>query len=126
MTYQRDMIGYGNNPPNANWPNGAKLALQIIVAFEEGSENSILHGDAQSENFISDIIGAPALLGVSNMNMESLYEYGSRVGYWPTAWRWSTIPRPARSCTVLVTRSPATAGNGSTTNGWVRTPNVST
>lgn len=82
MTYQRDMIGYGNNPPIANWPNGAKLALQIIVAFEEGSENSILHGDAQSENFISDIIGAPALLGVRNMNMESLYEYGTRVGFW--------------------------------------------
>lgn len=82
MTYPRDMIGYGNNPPQANWPNGAKLALQIIVAFEEGSENSILHGDAQSENFISDIIGAPALMGVRNMNMESLYEYGTRVGFW--------------------------------------------
>jgi putative urate catabolism protein len=76
------MIGYGDNPPIADWPNGAKLALQIIVAFEEGSENTILHGDAQSENFISDIIGAPALMGVRNMNMESLYEYGTRVGFW--------------------------------------------
>ncbi len=82
MTYARDMVGYGNNPPNANWPNGAKLALQIIVAFEEGSENSILHGDAHSENFISDLVGAPQLFGVRSVNMESLYEYGTRVGFW--------------------------------------------
>lgn len=82
MTYPRDMIGYGNTPPQANWPNGAKLALQIIVAYEEGSENCILHGDVGSENFISDIIGVPSLPGVRNMNMESLYEYGTRVGFW--------------------------------------------
>lgn len=82
MTYSRDMIGYGNTPPQANWPNGAKLALQIIVAYEEGAENCILHGDVGSENFISDIIGVPSLPGVRNMNMESLYEYGTRVGFW--------------------------------------------
>lgn len=80
--YPRDMIGYGNNPPNANWPGGARLALQIILAYEEGAENCILHGDPASESFISDIIGAQPLLGVRNMNMESLYEYGSRVGFW--------------------------------------------
>ena len=62
MTYPRDMVGYGARPPQANWPNGAKLALQFIVAFEEGSENCILHGDAHSENFISDIIGAQRLV----------------------------------------------------------------
>lgn len=82
MTYPRDMVGYGRTPPQANWPNGAKLALQFIVAFEEGSENCVLHGDAHSENFISDIIGAPQLFGVRNMNMESLYEYGTRVAFW--------------------------------------------
>jgi putative urate catabolism protein len=82
MNYPRDLVGYGRNPPQANWPRGAKLALQIILAFEEGSENCILHGDAGSENFISDIIGAPSLLGVRNLNMESLYEYGTRVGFW--------------------------------------------
>lgn len=82
MIYARDLIGYGNNPPRADWPGGAKLALQIIVAYEEGSENCILHGDVGSENFISDIIGAPSLPGVRNMNMESLYEYGTRVGFW--------------------------------------------
>ena len=82
MNYPRDLVGYGRNPPQANWPKGAKLALQIILAFEEGSENCILHGDAGSENFISDIIGAPSLLGVRNLNMESLYEYGTRVAVW--------------------------------------------
>jgi allantoinase len=82
MNYPRDLVGYGRNPPQANWPKGAKLALQIILAFEEGSENCVLHGDAGSENFISDIIGAPSLLGVRNLNMESLYEYGTRVAVW--------------------------------------------
>ncbi|MGE0148988.1 MAG: allantoinase PuuE [Parvibaculaceae bacterium] len=82
MAYPRDMVGYGRTPPQANWPNGAKLALQFIVAFEEGSENCVLHGDAHSENFISDIIGAPQLFGVRNVNMESLYEYGTRVAFW--------------------------------------------
>jgi putative urate catabolism protein len=82
MAYPRNMIGYGNNPPKADWPDGAKLALQFIIAFEEGAENCILHGDAHSENFISDIIGAPQLMGVRNVNMESLYEYGTRVGFW--------------------------------------------
>lgn len=82
MIYPRDLVGYGRNPPQANWPKGAKLALQIIVAYEEGSENCILHGDAHSESFISDIIGAPPLYGVRNMNMESIYEYGTRVAFW--------------------------------------------
>jgi allantoinase len=82
MTYSRDMVGYADKPPAANWPNNAKLALQIIVAFEEGAENSVLHGDAHSENFISDLIGAPQLFGVRNMNMESIYEYGTRVAFW--------------------------------------------
>ena len=80
--YPRDMIGYSQNPPDAQWPNGAYVAVQIILAFEEGSENCILHGDAHSENFISEIIGAPPLYGVRNMNMESIYEYGTRVGFW--------------------------------------------
>lgn len=80
--YPRDMYGYGPNPPQANWPGGARLALQIILAYEEGSENCILHGDAGSEAFISDIIGAQPLFGVRNLNMESLYEYGTRVGFW--------------------------------------------
>ena len=82
MDYPRDMIGYGKTPPHANWPNGARIALQIILAYEEGSENCILHGDAASEAFLSEIVGAQPLLGVRNINMESIYEYGSRVGFW--------------------------------------------
>ena len=69
-------------PPHANWPNGARIAVQIIFAYEEGGENCILHGDAASEAFLSEIVGAQPLVGVRNMNMESIYEYGSRVGFW--------------------------------------------
>ena len=82
MDYPRDMIGYGRNPPHANWPNGARIAVQIILAYEEGGENCILHGDVASEAFLSEIVGAQPLVGVRNMNMESIYEYGSRVGFW--------------------------------------------
>ena len=82
MDYPRDMIGYGRTPPHANWPNEARIAVQIIVAYEEGGENCILHGDAASEAFLSEIVGAQPLVGVRNMNMESMYEYGSRVGFW--------------------------------------------
>ncbi len=78
----RDLIGYGKNPPNPQWPNGARVALQFVVNYEEGGENCILHGDTASEAFLSEIVGAPALEGVRNMNMESIYEYGARAGFW--------------------------------------------
>ena len=80
--YPRDLIGYGANPPHPEWPNGARLALQIVLNYEEGAENSILHGDAASETFLSEIIGAEAFDGVRHKSMESLYEYGSRSGLW--------------------------------------------
>jgi allantoinase len=80
--YPRDMIGYGAKPPQANWPGGARLALQIVLNYEEGGENAILHGDPASEAFLSEIVGAKALHGVRHMSMESLYEYGSRAGFW--------------------------------------------
>jgi allantoinase len=80
--YPRDMVGYGQNPPAARWPNGARLALQIVLNYEEGGENNILHGDAASEAFLSEIIGAAPLAGQRHMNMESIYEYGSRAGFW--------------------------------------------
>ena len=79
--YPRNMIGYGSKTPVIKWPNGAKLALQIVLNYEEGSENSVLHGDKTSETFLSEIIGAQPIKG-RNMNMESLYEYGSRRGFW--------------------------------------------
>ena len=80
--YPRDMIGYGSKPVIANWPNKAKIAVQFVINYEEGGENCILHGDKTSESFLSEVIGAPALEGVRNMNMESMYEYGSRAGFW--------------------------------------------
>lgn len=80
--YPRDVIGYGANPPDPRWPDGARLALQIVLNYEEGAENSVLHGDAASEAFLSEIIGAEAYSGVRHKSMESLYEYGSRAGLW--------------------------------------------
>ena len=80
--YPRDLRGYGANPPDPRWPGGARLALQIVLNYEEGGENCVLHGDPASEAFLSEIVGADAREGVRHMSMESLYEYGSRVGVW--------------------------------------------
>ncbi len=80
--YPRDLVGYGRSPPDPRWPGGARLALQIVINYEEGGENCILHGDEASEAFLSEIIGAPPIPGARNMNMESIYEYGSRAGFW--------------------------------------------
>ena len=80
--YPRDMVGYGRNWPDPKWPGRAKIAVQFVINFEEGGENNILHGDAASEAFLSDIVNAQPLLGVRHINMESHYEYGSRVGWW--------------------------------------------
>ena len=79
--YPRNMIGYGSKEPKVVWPNNAKLALQIVLNYEEGSENNILHGDKHSETFLSEIIGAQAFKD-RHINMESMYEYGSRRGFW--------------------------------------------
>src|SRR5574343_138769 len=79
--YPRDLIGYGPKPPHAQWPNGARVALQFVLNYEEGGENNVLHGDAGSETFLSEIIGA-ASFSNRHMSMESIYEYGSRAGLW--------------------------------------------
>ncbi len=81
-SYPRDMIGYGAAPPDARWPGDARLCVQFVVNYEEGGENNILHGDAASESFLSEMIGAPPWIGQRHMSMESLYEYGSRAGFW--------------------------------------------
>ena len=80
--YPRDLIGYANQVPQANWPGGARIAVHFVLNYEEGGENCILHGDAASETFLSEIIGARAYEGVRHPSMESLYEYGSRAGFW--------------------------------------------
>ena len=76
------MQGYGATPPDAQWPGGARIAVQIVVNFEEGGENCILHGDPASEAFLSEIVGAAAWPGQRHWNMESIYEYGARAGFW--------------------------------------------
>jgi putative urate catabolism protein len=80
--YPRDMIGYGREPVDPKWPGGARIAVQFVINYEEGGENSILHGDAASEAFLSEIIGAEAFENARHMSMESIYEYGSRAGFW--------------------------------------------
>jgi len=82
MVYPRDMIGYGQNPPHPQWPDKARIAVQFVINYEEGGENCILHGDQASERFLSEIVGAEAYPGMRHANMESIYEYGSRAGFW--------------------------------------------
>ena len=79
--YPRDLPGYGPTPPHARWPGGARIAVQFVLNYEEGAENSVLHGDAASETFLSEIVAAQPFSG-RHMSMESLYEYGSRAGVW--------------------------------------------
>jgi len=80
--YPRNMLGYGNNRPKVNWPNGANIAVQFVLNYEEGAENNILHGDDASEAFLSEIVGAEAWSNQRHWNMESVYEYGARAGFW--------------------------------------------
>jgi putative urate catabolism protein len=80
--YPRDLRGYGQQPPAADWPNSARTAVQFVINYEEGAENCVLHGDAASEAFLSEIVGAAAIEGQRHMSMESLYEYGARAGFW--------------------------------------------
>lgn len=80
--YPRDFRGHGQNPPDAAWPNGAKIAISLVLNYEEGGENNILHGDGQSEAFLSDIAGAAPWPNQRHWNMESLYDYGARAGFW--------------------------------------------
>ena len=80
-SYPRDLIGYGRNPPQADWPGSARIAVQFVLNYEEGGENCVLHGDPASEIFLSEIIGAQAF-NARHLSMESIYEYGSRVGIW--------------------------------------------
>ena len=79
--YPRDLKGYGRHPPHARWPGQARIAVQFVLNYEEGGENSVLHGDAGSEQFLSEMFNPPAFAD-RHLSMESIYEYGSRVGVW--------------------------------------------
>ena len=80
--YPRDLVGYGQHPPDPKWPAGARLALQIVMNYEEGGETCILHGDAASEAYLHEVVGTGPLPGARNLVVESVYEYGSRAGFW--------------------------------------------
>lgn len=125
-TYPRDMIGYGRDVPNAQWPNTARIAVNFVVNYEEGGENAILHGDAASEAFLSDIPGAQPLPGQRHMNMESMYEYGSRAGFWRLYRLFTERRLPVTSFAVAMAlerhpdaaRAMVEAGWEIATHGW--------
>src|SRR6266581_9434720 len=106
--YPRDLAGYGRHPPDPRWPGGARVAVQFVVNYEEGGERNILHGDATSEAFLSDVLGAQPWPGQRHMNVESTYEYGSRAGFW-RLWRLFTnrnVPVTVFGVATALKRSP--------------------
>ncbi len=104
--YPRDMIGYGASPPNANWPGGAKIAVQFVLNYEEGGENCILHGDAASEAFLSEVTGAEPWPGQRHWNMESIYEYGARAGFWRVHKILKDVPVTIYGVATALARAP--------------------
>lgn len=108
--YPRDLIGYGNTPVNPKWPNNAKIALQFVLNYEEGAENSILHGDEASEVFLSDMAN-PQAFKARHKSMESLYEYGSRVGVWRILelFKAYDIPVTIFAVAMAIARNPKLA-----------------
>jgi putative urate catabolism protein len=107
-SYPRDLVGYGREIPDPQWPGEANVAVQFVINYEEGGENNILHGDAASEAFLSEIVGAQAWSGQRHWNMESIYEYGSRAGFW-RLWRMFTsrnIPVTVYGIATALARNP--------------------
>ncbi len=109
MSYPRDMTGYGGNPPQADWPGGARIAVQFVLNYEEGGENNVLHGDEASEVFLSEIVGAAPVVGARHMSMESIYEYGSRAGAWRILdlFRDAQVPLTLFAVAMAAERNPA-------------------
>ncbi len=109
--YPRDLVGYGGNPPHAQWPDSARIAVQLVINYEEGGENSVLHGDDGAEIFLSEIINAAAVPGARHMSMESIYEYGSRAGVWRLLQLLRSLGLPATIFAVAsaLERYPAMA-----------------
>ena len=107
--YPRDFQGYGPTPPDAQWPGGARIAVQFVVNYEEGGENNILHGDAASEAFLSEIVGAAPWPGQRHWNMESIYDYGARAGFWRLhrLFTGADIPVTVYGVASALARSPA-------------------
>ena len=104
--YPRDMTGYGATPPNANWPGGARIAVQIVLNYEEGGENNILHGDPASEAFLSEITAAAPWPDQRHWNMESIYEYGARAGFWRAHRLLKDLPVTVYGVATALARAP--------------------
>ncbi|GLK77680.1 chitin deacetylase [Methylopila jiangsuensis] len=110
-SYPRDMIGYGPDAPRLVWPGGARVAVQFVLNYEEGGENAVLHGDPASETFLSEIVGALPYVGARHMSMESLYEYGSRIGVWRilSLFRERGVPITLFAVAMALQRNPRVA-----------------
>ena len=123
--YPRDLIGYGRNPPHARWPGGARIAVQFVLNYEEGGENCVLHGDAASETFLSELIVAQAF-EARHLSMESMYEYGGRVGAWRVLdeFRKRGLPLTVFGVSMALQRNPTLvdavldAGHEIACHGW--------
>lgn len=117
--YPRDMAGYGRTPPDPRWPGGARIAVQFVINYEEGGENTVLHGDPASEAFLSEIIGAVPLTGQRNLNMESIYEYGTRAGFWRLHRLFTSrgVPVTVYAVGMALARTPE-AGAAMVEAGW--------
>ena len=126
MSYPRDLVGYGAHPPDPKWPGNAQLALQIVLNYEEGGERSILHGDAESEGLLAESSMLQPLPGVRNMNAESMFEYGSRAGFWRLMRMFEErrIPISVFAVAMALERHPAAAaaivkgGHEVVSHGW--------
>jgi putative urate catabolism protein len=125
-SYPRDLVGYGSKPPKPKWPGSARVALQFVLNYEEGGENSVLHGDPASEAFLSEIVGARPFAGARHMSMESIYEYGSRVGVWRllSLFARHELPLTVFGVAMAMERNPAAveallkAGHEVACHGW--------
>jgi putative urate catabolism protein len=108
--YPRDLVGYGRNPPHPQWPGGARIAVQFVLNYEEGAENSVLDGDPASEVFLSEIVNAQPF-PMRHMSMESLYEYGSRAGVWRVlrTFERRQLPLTIFAVAVAIRRNPEVA-----------------
>ncbi|MBL8770702.1 MAG: allantoinase PuuE [Phenylobacterium sp.] len=125
-SYPRDLIGYGKDPPHAKWPGGARVAVQLVLNYEEGGENSVLHGDAGAETFLSDMINPAPVPGARHMSMEQIYEYGSRAGVWRLLRLFERygVPVTVFGVAMAMERNPAVveamleAGHEIASHGW--------
>ncbi len=108
LDYPRDLIGYGDQPPHPHWPGNARIAVSFVLNYEEGGERNVLHGDSESEAFLSEMVAAQPLQGQRNMSMESLYEYGSRAGVWRILrlFRQAGIPLTVFAVAMAAQRHP--------------------